>query len=207
MKKILTVCALAGVTVIVTPPALAATSAGALPKGFLLYEKAAENRNAAPGWSVSQSKDAKFAVNPCQKASLAVAGRTAARTVSHIAVSDQRWEQVILYSTAKAARQALAAVRKALPVCPPFRTSQTAYKYSGAAVALGDEGLAVTGQLYQAGKAAVGGERAIVARRGNALVVYSRAAEWGAPDRGDFARQTKDARRMLAKICQVASCS
>ncbi len=209
MKRILTICALAGVAVSVASPALAAPAAETIPTGFLLYEKAAAQKEVAPQsrWSVNQSRNAKLTVNPCQRASLATAGRTAARTVTSIAVSDQRSEQVILYSSAETARRALAEVRKALPVCPPVQTPQTAYKYSGEAVALGDEGLAVTGQLYQSGKATVGGERAILVRRGNALIIYSRATEWGAPDMADFAQQTKDAKIMLAKICQVAKCS
>ncbi|MEV7010094.1 hypothetical protein [Streptosporangium sp. NPDC051022] len=192
----------------VTSPVFAAAPSGAIPRGFLLYEKVAEQKaTTAAKWSINQSRDAKFTVNPCQNASLALQGRIAARTISYLSFNFQKWEQVILYSSAKAAEQALAEVRRALPVCPPFRTSQTAYKYSGTAVALGDEGLAVTGQLYQGGKATVGGERAILVRKGNALIVYSQAGESGAPDKADFAQQTRDARSMLAKICQVARCS
>ncbi|MEV7908229.1 hypothetical protein [Streptomyces anulatus] len=192
----------------VTTPALAAPSAEAIPRGFLLYEKASEKKDATGQglWSVDQRKNAKLAVDPCHSGSLAVTGRTAARTVTYTAVSDQRAEQLILYSSAQAAGQALAEVRRALARCPAIQAAQTAYRYSGAAVALGDEGLAVTGQLYQGGKATLGGERVILARRGNALIVYARSAEWGAPDKADFARQTKDAESMLAKVCQVARC-
>ncbi|MER7211632.1 hypothetical protein ABT340_31645 [Streptosporangium sp. NPDC000239] len=195
----------------VMTPALAfassSASAGAIPPGFLLYEKAAEQKSVNGMWSVSQAKDAKLAVNPCYVGSPAAAGRIAARTVTYVAVSDQRSEQVILYQSAKAASQALADVRKALVRCSAIQTSQTAYRYSGSPLALGDEGLAVTGQLYQGNKAKVGGERVVLTRRGNALVVYARSGEWGAPDKTDFAHQTKDAQTMLAKICQVARCS
>ncbi|MEV8637585.1 hypothetical protein AB0395_38675 [Streptosporangium sp. NPDC051023] len=207
--KILTALALAFVMMGVTTPTLAATSAEAIPEGFLLYEKAATKKDATGRglWSVDRRKNAKLAVDPCHSGSLAVAGRIAARTVTYTAVSDQRSEQVILYSSTRAAEQALAEVRKALARCPAIQTAQTAYRYSGVAVGLGDEGLVVTGQLYQGGKATLGGERVVLVRRGNALVVYARSGEWGAPDKADFAPQTKDAERMLAKICQVARCS
>lgn len=209
--KILTTCTLAVVMATVMAPALAFASSsgspGAIPPGFLLYEKAAAQKSATGMWSVSQARDAKLVVNPCYTGSPAAAGRIAARTVTYVAVSDQRSEQVILYNSPKAAAQALADVRRALVRCPALQTSQTAYRYSGTPLALGDEGLAVSGQLYQGGKAKVGGERVVLTRRGNALVAYARSGEWGAPDKTDFAHQTKDAHTMLAKICQVARCS
>ncbi|MFI6292824.1 hypothetical protein ACIBEJ_14650 [Nonomuraea sp. NPDC050790] len=183
---------------------VASVIAGAIPQGFLLYEKdaAKKDRNPETSWTVSRKKTAKSVVNPCDRAALGQAGRTSAKTIVYTAVPDySKSEQVILYADAASAGAALTAIRSAAASC-----GSKGYRFSSRAVKLGDAALAVTGQSYHKGKAAVGGERAIVVRRANALIVYTQAGEWGRPAAADFARQTKDAGRMLAKICQVASC-
>ncbi|MGW5683118.1 hypothetical protein [Nonomuraea sp. NPDC003754] len=190
--------------------ALALTaSAPTVPPGFLLWDKAATAKDNDPetNWAVSRRTTAKLTVNPCDKAALASAGRVAARTIIYTAVPDfQKSEQVILYSTKEQATQALADLRSAVRTCASAKSGQSDYRYSVKAVTLGDEGLAVTGQVYMGRKAAIGGERAIVARKGTALVLYSQAGEWGKPAAADFAAQTKDATKMLGKICTIASC-
>ncbi|MFE3450966.1 hypothetical protein ACFXJ8_18770 [Nonomuraea sp. NPDC059194] len=188
---------------------LGAAPADTIPKGFLLWEKAAAKKDNDPetNWAVNRRATAKLTVNPCDKSALASAGRVAARTIVYTAVPDfQKSEQVILYATKDQATQALAELRAALRACGSIKTEGSEYRYSGKAVKLGDEGLAVTGQSYAGRKPAIGGERAIVSRRGTALVLYSQAGEWGKPAAADFAAQTKDAKKMLGKICAIASC-
>jgi len=80
------------------------------------------------------------------------------------------------------------------------------YRYSYRARKLGDEALSVTAQAYSGKRPAIGGERAVVTRRGNALLVYTVSGEWGPPAAADFKQQTKDTKRMLGKICRIASC-
>ncbi|GAA2667373.1 hypothetical protein [Nonomuraea recticatena] len=189
--------------------ALTATPSATIPQGFLLWEKAAATKDDNPetNWAVSGRTSARLTVNPCDKAKLASAGRVAARTIVYTSVPDfQRSEQVILFSSADLATQAMAGLRSALRTCATVKSQGPDYRYAGKKAALGDEGLAVTGQSYDGRRAAIGGERAIVTRRGNALVLYSQAGEWGKPAASDFAAQTKDARKMLAKICSIASC-
>ncbi|WP_113699379.1 hypothetical protein [Nonomuraea lactucae] len=179
-------------------------AATAIPNGFLLYEKAAAVKDDDPEttWTVNRKKSAGLVVNPCERPRLAQAGRTAARTVVHTAVPDfSKSEQVILYKSASAARKAVKDLRSATATC-----RVRGYRYGLRDVGLGDEALAVTGQVYHGRKPGFGGERGIVARRANALVIYTQAGEWGKPAKADFTRQTKDARRMLAKICDVAAC-
>ncbi|MFG1709004.1 hypothetical protein ACFLIM_37995 [Nonomuraea sp. M3C6] len=176
----------------------------AIPNNFLLYEKAAAKKDDNPetSWSASGKKAARLVVNPCQQAKLGQSGRRQARTLIYTAVPDySKSEQVILYSSPAAAGKALRDLQAAVRVC-----GTSGYRYSASTVDLGDNALKVTGQAYQGKKAAVGGERAIVTRRANALILYTVSGEWGKPAKGDFQQQTKDAKRMLAKVCTIANC-
>jgi hypothetical protein len=184
--------------------ALTAAVALSIPGGFMLYEKEAAKSDPNPehSWQVSGKKTARLVVNPCQKAGLGQSGRTAAKTLTYTAVPDySKSEQVILYSSASAAKKAVRDLRAAVRAC-----GVADYRYSSRAVKLGDEAVSVTGQAYQAKKPAIGGERAIVTRRANALLVYTVSGEWGKPAAADFKQQTKDTKRMLGKICRIATC-
>ncbi|MGW3345511.1 hypothetical protein ACWDA3_19540 [Nonomuraea rubra] len=181
---------------------LAATVA--IPNNFLLYEREAAKKDDNPetSWSATGKRTAPLVVNPCQQAKLGRAGRTQARTLTYTAVPDySKSEQVVLYSSPAAAGKALRDLEAAVRAC-----GRSGYRYSAAAIALGDKGLMVTGQAYQGGKPAVGGERAVVTRRANALILYTVGGEWGKPAKADFKRQTSDTKRMLAKICSLADC-
>ncbi|MBA2895043.1 hypothetical protein [Nonomuraea soli] len=181
-----------------------------IPNGFLLYEGQAAKKDNDPetSWQVSARKGALFAVNPCNRAGLAQKGRAAAKTVVYTAVPDfSKTEQVIVYSSVKAAEGAMGELRAAVRTCAVRKDyGAGSYRFAASARALGDEALAVRGQYYQGSKARIGGERAIVARRANAIVIYTQGGEWGKPSGGDYARQTKDATRMLGKICEIAAC-
>ncbi|MBN6052179.1 hypothetical protein JYK22_09565, partial [Nonomuraea sp. RK-328] len=166
-------------------------AAVSIPNGFLLYEKAASVKDDDPetSWSVSGKKTAPLVVAPCERPKLGRSGRTAAKTVVYTAVPDySKSEQVVLYASEAAARKAMTDLRAAATTC---RTA--GYRYAVAPLALGDEAVTVSGQSYQGGKPAIGGERAVVARRANALVLYTRAGEWGKPAKSDYREQTKDA--------------
>jgi hypothetical protein len=181
---------------------LAATVA--IPNNFLLYEKEAAKKDDNPetSWTATGKRTAPLVVNPCQKAALGRTGRAQARTLTYTAVPDySKSEQVVLYSSPAAAGKALRDLEAAVRAC-----GSAAYRYSATAIGLGDKGLMVTGQAYQGGRPAVGGERAIVTRRANALILYTVAGEWGKPAKADFKRQTSDTKRMLAKICTLADC-
>lgn len=184
---------------------LAATTATAgIPNGFMLYEKAAAKKDDNPehSWQVSGKRSARLVVNPCDKAALGQSGRTAAKTLVYTAVPDySKAEQVVLYSSPAAAKKALRDLRAAAGSC-----GSRGYRYTARPYRLGDEAITVTGQTYQGKKAAIGGERGVVTRRANALVIYTVAGEWGKPATADFRQQLKDSRRMLAKICRVAAC-
>jgi hypothetical protein len=176
----------------------------AVPNNFLLYEKAAAKKDNDPetSWSASGKKTAALVVNPCQKAKLGQSGRKQARTLIYTAVPDySKSEQVILYSSAAAAGKAARDLEAAARAC-----GSQLYQYAVAPVSLGDQALKLTGQSYQDGKPAVGGERAVVVRRGNALILYTVSGEWGKPAKADFKQQTKDATKMLAKVCTIATC-
>ncbi|MGN9842720.1 hypothetical protein ACTMTI_31810 [Nonomuraea sp. H19] len=184
--------------------ALMLAAAAAVPNNFLLYEKAAATKDNDPetSWSASSKKSAALVVNPCQKAKLGQSGRKEARTLVYTAVPDySKSEQVILYSSPAAASKAMRDLEAAARAC-----GSADYRYSARAVQFGDKALSVTGQAYHSGKPAVGGERALVTRRANALLIYTVSGEWGKPATSDFKQQTKDTKRMLAKICTIANC-
>jgi hypothetical protein len=192
------------VTTLLLSAALAASATVGIPNGFMLYEKAAAKKDDNPehSWRVSAKKSAKLVLNPCDSSKLGQSGRTAAKTLVYTAVPDySKSEQVILYASRSAAKKALTDLHRAARAC-----GTSGYRYSGGAVRLGDGALAVTGQAYQGKKVAIGGERGLVTRRGNALLIYTVGGEWSKPAKADFEQQTKDTRRMLAKICRIASC-
>lgn len=184
--------------------ALLLAAAVAIPNNFLLYEKAAATKDDDPetNWSASSKKSAALVVNPCGKAKLGQSGREAARTLTFTGVPDfSKSEQVILYSTPAAAGKVLRDLEAAARSC-----RRAGYRYSAGTTGLGDKALKISGQAYQGKKAAVGGERAVVTRRANALIIYTVAGEWGKPASPDYKQQIKDTKRLLAKICTIANC-
>ncbi|MFG1943243.1 hypothetical protein [Nonomuraea sp. NPDC048826] len=185
-------------------PMLLLAAAVAIPNGFMLYEKAAAKKDDNPehSWEVTGRTSARLVVNPCDRSTLARSGRKAAKTLIYTAVPDySKSEQVILYTSRAGAKKAMRDVRAAVRAC-----GTKGYRFSAKRVKLGDESLAVIGQAYRGRKPAIGGERAIVTRRANALVIYTVAGEWGPPANADFKMQIKDSKKMLGKICKIAAC-
>ncbi|GAA5074159.1 hypothetical protein HNP84_009460 [Thermocatellispora tengchongensis] len=205
-----TACAATAAVALAAQPASAATG-HRIPEGFLLYEKAAakDDHSEETSWRVSDRRGHTLAVNPCQDKSLARHGRAAARTIVYRAPEFQRVEQVLLYRGVHEARDAFGEVRAALRRCEVNREEYGAYRYSWQRAPLGDEALRVAGQSYSGRKGdevAVGGERAYVVRRGNAIMIYSEAAEYGMPKPAQYSQQRRDAAKMVAKICAIARC-
>ncbi|MGC5013886.1 hypothetical protein ACLQ2R_24250 [Streptosporangium sp. DT93] len=188
----------------------AASAPSVIPRGFLLYERDAAKKDDDPetNWKVSGSVKAGLAVNPCDRSTLARTGRQAARTVTYTAVPDfMKVEQVVLYRTPADAVRAVSQVRAALRACRSGPGSGATYRYASSRLSgLGDEALRVSGQVYYRGKAGVGGDRSVLVRKGNAVLIYLWAGEYARPAATDWATQLRDARRMTAKICGVATC-
>ena len=211
MKKITTlalaVAVLAAGATVTTP---AAATMAAIPRGFLLYEKDAAKKDNDPetNWTVGNSARARLAVNPCDRGTLAATGRVAARTVTFIGVPDfMRVEQVILYGSRASAASAVARVRAALVKCAARTDSGASYRYASSRLAgLGDEALRISGQVYYGRRAGVGGDRSVLVRRGNAVLIYLWAGEYDKPAKADWSVQLRDARKMTAKICAIAAC-
>ncbi len=209
MKKIITLAlAVLAAGATVTTPAAATTAA--IPKGFLLYEKDAAKKDDDPetNWKVGNSAKAGLAVNPCDRSTLAATGRVAARTVTFTGVPDfMKVEQVVLYGSRASAVSAVAQVRAALTRCGDRTGSGTGYRYASSRLTgLGDEALRISGQVHYGRRAGVGGERSVLVRKGNAVLIYLWAGEYAKPARSDWAVQLRDARKMTAKICAIATC-
>ncbi|MEV7011079.1 hypothetical protein [Streptosporangium sp. NPDC051022] len=188
-----------------------AAAAPGIPRGFLLYEKAAAVKDDDPqtSWRVSDSPRSPFAVDPCGRGAVGKAGRTAVRTVTFTGVPDfMKVEQVLLYGSRADAGRAMTQLRGGLSACRSRKDSASGYRYTSAPVTgLGDDALRVSGQVYYGGKAGVGGERGVVVRRGNAVLIYLRAGEYGRPAGRDWADQLRDATAMTGRICGIATCS
>ncbi|WP_436757059.1 hypothetical protein [Streptosporangium sp. V21-05] len=211
MKKIITLAltlAVLAAGATVTTPAAATTAA--IPRGFLLYEKDAAKKDDDPetNWKVGNSARARLAVNPCDRSTLAATGRVAARTVTFTGVPDfMKVEQVILYGSRASAVSAVAQVRAALTRCGARTDSGSSYRYASSRLTgVGDEALRISGQVYYGRKAGVGGDRSVLVRKGNAVLVYLWAGEYAKPTKSDWTVQLRDARKMTAKICDVATC-
>jgi hypothetical protein len=71
---------------------------------------------------------------------------------------------------------------------------------------LGDEALKISGQFYRGKKAGVGGERSVLVRKANAVLVYLLAGEYSKPAKQDWADPLRDAGKMTAKVCRVITC-
>ncbi|MFF5204766.1 hypothetical protein [Streptosporangium sp. NPDC000396] len=187
-----------------------AAAAPGIPKGFLLYEKDAAKKDSDPetNWKVSDSLKTRFALDPCRRGAVGKTGRVAVRTVTFTGVPDfMRVEQVLLYGSEADAERAMTQVRSALSACGSKADAGSSYRYASAAVAgLGDEALKVSGQVYYGKKAGIGGDRSVVVRRANAVLVYMLAGEYAKPAKSDWTGQLRDAARMSAKICGVATC-
>lgn len=187
-----------------------AAAAPGVPKGFLLYEKDAAKKDNDPetNWTVSDSVKTRLAVDPCGRSGVGGAGRTAVRTVTFTGVPDfMKVEQVLLYGSRATAERAMAQLRAALTACGSRTDAGSSYRYVSAPVTgLGDDALKVSGQVYYGRKAGVGGERSVVVRRANAVLVYLWAGEYDRPAKRDWAGQFRDARGMTAKVCNVAAC-
>ncbi|WP_433255260.1 hypothetical protein ACQPYK_14400 [Streptosporangium sp. CA-135522] len=211
MKKIMTlVCAALVAGAVVAAPG-AAVAASGVPKGFLLYEKAAAKKDNDPetNWKVSDSLKARLALDPCDRGAPGKAGRVAARTVTFTGVPDfMKVEQVLLYGSKADAERAMTQVRAALSACASRTDSGSSYRYASAPVTgLGDDALKVSGQVYYGRKAGIGGDRSVVVRKGSAVLIYLWAGEYAKPAKHDWDNQLRDAGKMAGKICTIAVCA
>jgi hypothetical protein len=128
--------------------------------------------------------------------------------VTFIGVPDfMKVEQVVLYRSKAAAAGAVAQVRSALTACRSNTEAGSSYRYvSSRLTGIGDEALKVSGQVYYGKEAGVGGDRSVLVRKGNAVLVYLWAGEYSKPEKSDWATQLRDVRKMTGKICGIADC-
>lgn len=177
-------------------PARAAT---AIPKGFLLTEVRAtepqseEDRNEM-WWKVSNRVTQPLEVNPCGSKRYSD-GRTAMRTISlKSAAPDSSSEQLVLYKSVRAAKAALAKIRSDIRRCAK---SKDGYRYSFKPLRIGEEAVWVKHSKRE-GKAELYMLFAVSARRGKALIVYTR--DGGSYMRGSL---TEPAKAMARKVCAL----
>ncbi|MEV2269984.1 hypothetical protein [Nonomuraea africana] len=98
-----------------------------------------------------------------------------------------------------AAQQVMKGLRTGAASCA---TKELAVK-TAPVVKLGDEALTVSAQNVS--KQSLGGaERAVVVRKGSAVLVYSEFTAYGKIGKHDFTRLLADARAMAARLCQAA---
>ncbi|GAA3131511.1 hypothetical protein GCM10010466_22660 [Planomonospora alba] len=188
-----------------------ATGAGAgawrLPRNFLLYEAQARKPVRYPEeeeWTISDRRR-DLGLRPCGPGRPVDAGRVGTRTVTYSAPEFYKAEQVTVYRSERAARAAVADVLKRVGRCRDDTSDQVVFKGWTERVEAGDQAARVVIQSYDrgSGRPAIGGQRAVVVRKGRAVAIYVRAGEYGQVRRTDFSRQLKDARKMAAKVCSL----
>ncbi|GAA2910078.1 hypothetical protein GCM10010517_76550 [Streptosporangium fragile] len=204
--------AVAGATLATTfagGAALAETgqATGQIPKNFLLYESEARkpvNPSSGEKWTISNKLGATLAFNPCLLNRPSDSGRVSTRTIDYQFSEVHRAEQLVLYRSAGAARSAMADLLAQVNRCKTDRSGSLVFKASAQAVGIGDQAARLTIQAYdKKGRPTVGGQRAVVVRKGSALAIYLHGAEYHSVKSDHFSEQLGDARRMAGKVCSL----
>lgn len=215
--------ALVGLVGICLAPAVPVQAATKLPKNFLLYERTAREDMARDDpddiydyeetWLYDDRANQPLLANPCYTVAVATGpstkiGLTGRKAVRSVTFSSQEYygtqEQVIVYRSTKIAKKvmhdwkaaAARCARKGSKAQPMGVFRRKLYPSS-----LGDQAWAVTGYNTDDDDQ---WDAYVIVRRANAIIYY------GGPrlkrQKKPFARDRRDAKKMLAKICRVASC-
>ena len=175
MKKIIALVCVALVA------GTAAATAPALPKGFLLYEKAAARgqrpRDQLEGQQLAENLAGGEPVWQGRRRRNRQGGRADGDVHRGTGLHEGRaGDPVRLEDGREEGRHP----GSRGPVGVQVQTaSGSSYRYVSAPVAgLGDEALKVSGQFYHGKKAGVGGERSVLVRKANAVLVYLLAGEY-----------------------------
>jgi hypothetical protein len=181
-----------------TAPAFAAAPRE-VPKGFLKYEhKKAQDKYMS--WEVSDKAQPLALLTDCPAKRPSVQKAEDSRTVNASGDSDYRYaEQVVIMPSPAAAQQVMRGLRTGAASCA---TKRLAVKTASAGK-LGDE--AFTFSAQNVSKHSLGGaERAVVVRKGSAVLVYSEFTAYGKIGKHDFTQPLADARAMAPRLCQAA---
>ncbi|MGV9776656.1 hypothetical protein [Streptosporangium sp. NPDC003464] len=225
LRKIIFAATLVAGTALAGMPPASAAAAPAVPKGFLLHDrevaadqaKKDEPADAENVWWASAKAGERFAADPCAHSAVAAAqrkdpkvgqaGRAAARTAYFEVEGEiETIEQVILYSSERAARSALQQFRAGVQKCRQSEGWKNgSFNRSLARVSLGDEAWKSSARAYEDGRP-VTGDDVVIARRANAVTVYLASAS-AKPAARSHTQQLAHTRQMLAKICQIAACA
>ncbi|GAA2885964.1 hypothetical protein GCM10010517_49620 [Streptosporangium fragile] len=178
----------------------ASWAATAIPKGFLLTEARAtapqseDDRNEM-WWTVSSRMAQPLEVNPCGAKKYGD-GRTAMRTIRlKTSAPASSSEQLVLYKSVNAAKAALDKLRTDVRRCAK---GENGYRYSAKPLRIGDDAVWVK-YSKRTQKNELHGSFAAVARRGKALIIYTR--DGGSYTAGSL---TGPAKTMAAKVCKIS---
>ncbi|MGN9837717.1 hypothetical protein ACTMTI_06325 [Nonomuraea sp. H19] len=186
--------------------AFSPAAATEIPKNFLLTEPAArtplsQGDASEMGWQISDKLTRPLELNPCNRRRAADASRVAARTITYwSSAPNSSSEQLILYSSPRAAHAALTQLRADVKRCA--RTGDPAapqlkIRWRTSKVRVGDE---ATGMGYTTWQDGYVNETlsGVVARRGSALMIYADTAAVYQPG-----VLIKNAKKMAAKVCKL----
>ncbi|WP_204041353.1 hypothetical protein [Acrocarpospora phusangensis] len=177
-----------------------------IPQGFLLTEAQAR---ATPHpefaneefWDIYDDVARPFELNPCDRKTPADEDRVAMRTITRLdSAPSSSLEQLVLYTTPKAAEDALATLKDDITDCEqPQRRKNNTLGWVGEPADIGDESLRVKGYHYTNGESdGRPVDQWVVARRGAALFLYS-----SNPFEELEQRLTDQARQMAGKVCAI----
>ncbi|GAA2910069.1 hypothetical protein GCM10010517_76540 [Streptosporangium fragile] len=205
--------AVAGVTLAATftgGAALAETgqATGQFPRNFLLYESQARKPVDDPTeekWTISNKLSKNLGFFPCNLSKNTGSGRASARTVEFTAPLFYRGEQLVVYRSAGAARDAMAGLLAQAGSCKRVKSGPAVFTASAKPVSAGDQAVRVAIQGYdpKSGRPTIDGQRAVVVRKGRALAFYLLSGDYGKVRDSDFAEPLRDARKMAARVCSL----
>jgi hypothetical protein len=187
-----------------------------IPKNFLLTEPGArkpqtEMEADEVWWKISDKRGKQLELNPCAHKGTSVAGRVAARTVTHSdSGPSNSSEQLVIYDSAEAADKALTRLRADVRNCAAHRwgpranwNSTKGYRYVGRPAKLADGALWVKGQVHEKHRRWYSYDWFLAARRGSALMIYTVDSGAATGDRDALKQLSRDVRKMSVKVCEL----
>ncbi|MEU7861856.1 hypothetical protein [Nonomuraea sp. NPDC049141] len=181
----------------VAAAAVMSMGAGSLPAGTLFLE----THPPAKKWetyTITESKGLPLRLNPCERRTASTADRLATRAVHYRSEDTVKYEQLVVYKSVSAAREAMRGLRADLSRCANFGKGPDRHHYYSKPLKVGDDALRAGGRFFE------NGEQAVVVRNGATVYVVGGSA-W--PTKSlplkRFKGLISQAERMTDKVCDL----
>ncbi|MFD1536043.1 hypothetical protein [Nonomuraea guangzhouensis] len=181
----------------VAAAAVMSMGAGPLPDGTLFLE----THPPAKKWEtykITESKALPLRLNPCERRTASTADRRATRAVHYQSEDTVKYEQLVVYKSVSAAREAMRGLRADLSRCANYGKGPDRHHYYTKPLKVGDDALRAGSRFFE------NGEQTVVVRNGATVYVVG---ESGWPTKSLPLKRFKglidQAERMTAKVCDL----